>query len=277
PEFTSILPSPPEITMSLLTYKQKRDFSKTLEPKAKIRRRHGKPIFVIQEHHARRLHWDFRLEAGGLLKSWAVTREPTTDPESRRLAVPTEDHPLEYAKFKGEIPEGQYGAGHVSIWDHGTYDVSGTKEPEKAIVKGVERGNFNFNLHGRKLQGEFALVRMNSGEMKGNWLLIKKHDKYAGRGIAPKSRANGRHRANAKAISRGKPGEIKFTHLEKVLFPEMGVTKGDLIDYYRKVSRLLLPHLRNRPVTLERLPDGLAGKNSPHFWQKNTPDYYPAW
>jgi bifunctional non-homologous end joining protein LigD len=199
------------------------------------------------------------------------------DPEIRRLAVPTEDHPMEYAKFKGDIPEGQYGAGHVSIWDNGTYDVSGAKNPEKAVADGTGRGKFNFILHGKKLKGEFALVRMNSGEMNGNWLLIKKHDEYAGREVVSESRSNGRHRPGAKAISHGKPGKIDFTHLDKVLFPEAGVTKGDLIDYYRKVSRLLLPHLRNRPMTLERLPDGLTGKNPPHFWQKNTPDYYPEW
>src|ERR1700726_195985 len=101
----------------LAEYKRKRDFTKTAEPSAKPAKPHKKPIFVIQEHDARRLHYDLRLEADGVLKSWAVTKVPTMDPSIRRLAVRTEDHPLEYADFEGDIPEGQYGAGGVKIWD----------------------------------------------------------------------------------------------------------------------------------------------------------------
>src|SRR5690349_10469233 len=107
---------------SLAEYQRKRDFSKTAEPPAKPAKPHRQPIFVVQQHHARRLHYDFRLEADGALKSWAVTKVPTLDPAIRRLAVRTEDHPLDYADFEGDIPQGQYGAGHVAIWDRGTYE-----------------------------------------------------------------------------------------------------------------------------------------------------------
>src|ERR1700677_1090634 len=139
---------------ALSEYKRKRDFSKTAEPGPKIAKTRKLPIFVIQEHHATRLHWDFRLEAEGVLKSWAVTKEPTMDPGVKRLAVRVEDHPFEYAKFHGQIPEGQYGAGQVAIWDHGTY------EPKGNVVAGLSAGKVEVNLHGEKLKGMFALVRM---------------------------------------------------------------------------------------------------------------------
>src|SRR6266850_7347376 len=141
---------------SLAEYERKRDFTKTAEPPAKPAKPHKQPIFVIQEHHARRLHYDLRLETDGVLKSWAVTKVPTMDPSIRRLAVRTEDHPLDYASFDGDIPEGQYGAGHLEIWDHGTYEnLNG-----QPLSESLAAGKVEVELHGQKLKGKFALIHM---------------------------------------------------------------------------------------------------------------------
>jgi bifunctional non-homologous end joining protein LigD len=189
-----------EQNMSLEKYKKKRDFKITSEPTAKVKKSKGKRIFVIQEHHATRLHWDFRLEAEGVLKSWAVTNEPTLDPAIKRLAVPTEDHPFEYAKFHGEIPKGQYGGGQVTIWDNGTYEMAyDTASIDDEVVRGIERGKLSIILHGKKLKGEYALVRMHGGKYEGNWLMIKANDEFAKSNGASKSKP-----AAAKKVSRRK-------------------------------------------------------------------------
>jgi bifunctional non-homologous end joining protein LigD len=165
----------------LAEYKAKRDFGKTPEPGPKRARRKGNS-FVIQKHAARRTHFDFRLEHDGVLKSWAVTKGPSLDPSQKRLAVMTEDHPLEYGKFEGVIPRGEYGAGPVMIWDEGTW------EPLNDPDEGLAKGDLKFRLHGHRLNGEFVLVRMKPRkEDRGrqNWLLIKKRDAYAGDGVEP--------------------------------------------------------------------------------------------
>jgi bifunctional non-homologous end joining protein LigD len=165
--------------MSLREYRHKRDFRKTREPapkRAAKARSSARRIFVVQEHHARRLHWDFRLEWGGVLKSWAVTKIPTMNPRDRRLAIETEDHPLEYAKFKGEIPQGEYGAGRVAIWDHGTYTC------DRSIQEEMDQGVIKFSLHGKKLKGDFVLVRIDregSGP-KSAWLFFKEKVQVTG-------------------------------------------------------------------------------------------------
>lgn len=161
--------------MSLKVYNQKRDFKKTREPAGKKAAKKSKTLkFVIQEHHARRLHYDFRLELDGVLKSWAIPKGPSLDPDDKRLAVQTEDHPLEYAKFHGTIPEGEYGAGEVFIWDKGTWE-SEDEDPHDAL----EKGHLKFRLHGEKLNGGFVLVRTTfRNEQNKNWLLIKHHDEY---------------------------------------------------------------------------------------------------
>ncbi len=166
--------------MGLGKYFSKRRFDKTPEPKGSVRNQHGKQLaFVIQEHHASSLHYDFRLELDGVLKSWAVPKGPSMDPHVRHLAVPVEDHPYEYRKFEGVIPEGQYGAGNVIIWDQGTYEPRAeTDNPEATLRKELEAGHLTFILHGTKLHGEFALIKMH-GQDEDAWLLVKKTDDYA--------------------------------------------------------------------------------------------------
>src|SRR5262245_36388706 len=138
--------------MALREYRAKRNFRKTSEPRALVARPHHKPIFVVQEHHASHLHYDFRLEADGVLKSWAVPKQPSLDPSQKRLAVRVEDHPVAYARFSGRIPEGQYGAGDVAIWDHGTYDnLLADKPVPQTVSEGIEAGRLEFELHGKKL------------------------------------------------------------------------------------------------------------------------------
>ena len=157
--------------MALDDYKRKRKFDKTPEPKPLQQVGDGRR-FYIQRHQARRLHYDLRLEMGGVLKSWAVPKGPTLDPAQKRLAVLVEDHPLEYGEFEGTIPEGNYGAGAVSVWDKGTYEMLGELPADKQF----ERGDFKFRLHGQKLVGEFALVRMKNRGKGNEWLLLKKKD-----------------------------------------------------------------------------------------------------
>lgn len=126
--------------------------------------------FVIQKHQATHLHYDFRLEVGGVLKSWAIPKGPSMDPSEKRLAVQVGDHTLEYGSFEGSIPEGQYGAGTVLIWDQGYY------EPLVDMVSGLKKGNITFCLYGKRLKGEFALVRMQKGSTGKEWLFIKKKE-----------------------------------------------------------------------------------------------------
>lgn len=169
--------------MALEQYRAKRNFGKTPEPRPVRGKAHHQPLFVIQEHHASRLHYDFRLEAEGVLKSWAVPRAPSLDPSVKRLAVHVEDHPLPYAQFHGTIPAGEYGAGKVFIWDRGTYEnLLEKKATPQSVAEGIVAGQLEFMLHGRKLNGRFALVRMRgrSDERgKENWLLIKMKDEFA--------------------------------------------------------------------------------------------------
>lgn len=132
--------------------------------------------FVVHEHKATRLHYDFRLEIGGVLKSWAVPKGPSMNPADKRLAVMVADHPLEYADFEGVIPEGHYGAGPVVVWDHGTYAVA---DAERALEAQLRSGHLVFTLHGRKLRGGFALTRLRRPGRGDDWLLIKRKDEDA--------------------------------------------------------------------------------------------------
>ena len=183
--------------MGLEEYKRKRDFTKTAEPPPKLGKKTGFR-FVVQKHHASHLHFDFRLEMDGVLKSWAVPKGPSLDPADKRLAMQVEDHPIDYFHFEGTIPQGSYGGGTVMVWDTGTWEPidwkpagsppSGAQPAlkpsgEEALARAMlEKGDFKFRLHGEKLNGDFVLARMRSrrpGSKGTEWLLIKKRDDFA--------------------------------------------------------------------------------------------------
>lgn len=160
-------------------YRRKRDFEKTPEPQGKGPSGGKAPMFVVQEHEASTHHFDFRLEVDGALKSWAVPKGPSTDPKEKRLAVPTEDHPLDYGDFEGVIPKGQYGGGTVSIWDRGTFENVTEKDGEIVDAStALADGHLLFRLDGEKLAGDYALQRTGKGK-DANWLLIKMRDGHA--------------------------------------------------------------------------------------------------
>ncbi len=168
--------------MALEKYTEKRKFDRTPEPRGRQHQPSASLQFCVQRHHASHLHYDLRLEVDGVLKSWAVPKGPTLDPGSKRLAMMVEDHPIEYGSFEGVIPKGNYGAGSVMLWDRGTYDLLGELPVEQQLAK----GDFKFHLTGKKLRGDFALVRIKNPKSKGNeWLLLKKKDAFAQPGWDP--------------------------------------------------------------------------------------------
>ena len=171
--------------MALTLYNKKRNFKETSEPSGLLagseKKSTSKLIFVVQRHKATNLHYDFRLELDGVLKSWAVPKGPSLNPKDKRLAMMVEDHPYNYKDFAGIIPEGNYGAGIVEIWDKGTYTDIENSSREVAVKKlheGLKTGNLKFQLFGKKLKGEFALVKLKNTE-DNSWLLIKHNDEFA--------------------------------------------------------------------------------------------------
>jgi DNA ligase D-like protein (predicted 3'-phosphoesterase) len=173
---------------ALARYRGRRDFTATAEPRGEAAAAGGTPSFVVQIHDARRMHFDVRLEVDGVLKSWAVPKGPSPDPADKRLAVPTEDHPLDYRDFEGVIPAGEYGGGTVIVWDSGTYrPLAGHRGPEisvSAFAENLARGHGAFRLHGTKLHGGYSLTRTGDraeGEEE-YWLLVKHRDAAARRG-----------------------------------------------------------------------------------------------
>ncbi len=202
----------------LKKYKQMRDFGDTPEPAGGKPRKGKRPIFVIQKHQASHLHYDFRLEMEGVLKSWAVPKGPSYDPGTKRLAMMTEDHPYDYAAFEGVIPAGNYGAGNVIIWDKGTWELIG---PGHDPVQAIRSGDLKFVMYGKKMFGEWTLFRIKGRSPKGNeWLLVKHRDRYANEKVdvtevAPQSVVSGKiveevgpenvWESNRKARGRGAP------------------------------------------------------------------------
>lgn len=296
--------------MGLETYHQKRDFRRTPEPKGKVAKTH-RHRFVVQEHHASMLHFDFRLEIGGVLKSWSVRKGPSLDPADKRLAVETEDHPVEYLKFQGHIPEGNYGAGEHMIWDEGDYELVGDADE----LKQLEAGRMKFRLRGKKLQGEFNLFRL--GGRDKQWLLIKSRDEFAAAGWklelllkddqweaeAQKKRAKTAGHISKSGVKKSRLGQtltaqaipasrafkakelsgdmavkigshtVALTNLDKVYWPDEGYTKGDLIKYYFEVAKYIAPYLKDRPLIMKRYPNGINGSFFHQHDVNEAPDY----
>jgi bifunctional non-homologous end joining protein LigD len=254
--------------MSTDLYREKRRFSQTPEPAGAEAPPLTQGRFVVQEHHARRLHYDLRLEMGGVLKSWAVPKGPSEDPEVRRLAVEVEDHPAEYLEFEGEIPEGNYGAGPVFRWDLGEYQVL-NGEPESCW----ERGSLHLLLQGERLRGEWRLFRTQEGE-KSQWILQKAADEHAvpgdaaevvgdrkgvPQGLQPpmtpmpaqvrrQPSPSGREALTAEEFLAltGPSGTVtlrlddellQIGNLEREYWPDEGITKGHLLQYYLCAAR----------------------------------------
>ena len=167
----------------LAEYRRKRDFSRTREPVGGKAARTSRLAYVIQKHAASRLHYDLRLEIDGVMKSWAVPKGPSLDPSVKRLAIHVEDHPVEYNRFEGTIPAGEYGGGTVMIWDYGTYTAAAeTDDPEAALREGYRKGDLKFILRGKRLRGSWVLVRTRGAgdrSRQGQWLLIKHRDAAA--------------------------------------------------------------------------------------------------
>lgn len=290
--------------MGLETYHRKRDFQQTSEPEGCVVRR-TQHRFVVQEHHASKLHFDFRLEMGGVLKSWSVPKGPTLDPRVKRLAVMTEDHPVEYLRFEGLIPVGHYGAGEQLIWDTGTYLPKNDEDP----LQQLQAGRLSFELRGAKLHGEFNLIQMKGRD--NQWLLIKSDDESAqsdwtlqlrlttndhqaetsqapGKSQARKKAQQPVKQVHAKEKQKGKvltashafkikklsgnfdlkvgKERVPLSNLDKLYWPDDGYTKGDLAKYYYEIAPYILPYLKDRPLILKRYPNGI---NQPSFHQHN--------
>jgi len=293
----------------LATYQRKRDFTVTTEPSGKATPPRAGSRFVVQRHRASRLHYDLRLEADGVLVSWAVPKGPTLDPDVKRMAVHVEDHPLDYFDFEGVIPAGEYGGGDVIVWDWGTWELARGDDPLTAI----EAGDLHVDLHGHKLAGRFVLVRRGPRADKEQWLLLHKHDAHAVSGWDPEDhpRSVKSGRTNDEVLAAppatwsstgswagATPDELealdvlgtagawrlgeqtlKLTNLDKALFPGRRgrgakLTKRDLIRHHATMAPAMLPYLADRPVNLHRFPDGV---DEPGFWQKAVPSHAPEW
>lgn len=290
----------------LTLYNKKRNFNNTPEPPGNDKSGAAKHRFVVQRHEASRLHFDFRLELNGVLKSWAIPKGPSLNSADKRFAVQVEDHPVSYIDFSGVIPEGNYGAGKVEVWDTGVYtpvDEKGNGLTDRQASAWLKNGQLKFNLKGKKLNGGFALIQLKDDPK--NWLLIKHKDSFAvteaydpdkDRAImsstkeAPKKlpAASNNGSANKKSapvksmfVAGEKDKAIKvnnrslqLTNLTKIYWPKDKITKGALINYYDTIAPIILPYLKNRPLSLKRNINGIADKG---FFQKDAGPHFPSW
>jgi len=204
--------------MKLAEYTSKRKFEKTPEPEPALQPQGDRRLFVVHKHAARALHYDLRLELEGVLKSWAVPKGPSLDPSVKRLAVMVEDHPFEYKDFEGVIPESNYGAGSVIIWDRGTYHHPSTRDETvsgKLLLEGLRKGDMKFVLEGEKLHGEFALVRTKRDGK--SWLLLKKKDKETARGdVLSENRSVASHKTLEEVLAAGSQRSFKQEKLAQI-------------------------------------------------------------
>jgi bifunctional non-homologous end joining protein LigD len=311
--------------MGLSEYQRKRHFNRTAEPKGKHASKKGSS-FVVQKHAASHLHYDFRLELDGVLKSWAVPKGPSLDPAVKRLAMHVEDHPVDYGSFEGIIPQGEYGGGTVMLWDRGHWEPIG--DPHE----GYSSGKLKFKLHGEKLRGGWMLIRTGGASRprkdQRQWLLFKERDEEAkqaengdvleelplsvdtGRSLeeiaadrdwvwgakknskpatrTARPKASKRQGGVAKPAKKSRPpaadpneydarnqqlAGVRLTSPDKVLYPDLVITKLELANYYRAIADWILPHLKDRPLVLVRCPEG---REKECFYQKHpalgTPD-----
>ena len=243
---------------NLNTYNKKRDFTKTKEPKGNKKKHNNKKLrFVVQHHLARKDHFDLRLEYNGVLLSWAVPKGPSYNIKDKRLAIHVEDHPIEYCKFEGTIPKGEYGGGTVMLFDEGFY------EPINDFKKNIRNGSLKFVLKGKRLKGIWTLVHFK----KDNWLLIKEKDEYyefndittintsikTGRTMREIEENKNKKRNNSETTIEG----IEISNPDKLIYKNPNTTKIDVIKYYQSVAKVMLPYLEKRIISTVRCPEGI--------------------
>ncbi len=234
----------------LKKYQEKRDFTKTKEPKGRKHKSNPKLRFCVQHHLARKDHYDFRLEWNGVLKSWAVPKGPSYNPKDKRLAIMVEDHPFSYRTFEGTIPKGEYGGGTVMLWDEGYW------KPTSKINKSFKVDNLKFILKGKRLKGAWSLVRLENN----NWLLIKEKDGASGFDDIKKintSIKTGRTMTDITKSDEVIINKVTITNPNKVIFKNPTITKEDLVKYYKMASTRMLPYLKNRIISTVRAPEGI--------------------
>lgn len=269
--------------MTLAKYKKKRNFNQTPEPKGKRVKKNNeikkssKLHYFIQKHDASHLHYDFRLELNGVLLSWAIPKGPCLDPTIKRLAMHVEDHPVEYGSFEGTIPKGQYGGGTVMLWDTGKW-ISEDDDPYKSY----QQGQMKFKLKGKRLNGLWKLIRINKNDK--TWLLIKLKDEFSkniknyditleeDKSVLSHQRmqeiktCNNPDWSNTHLSKRTKAWfNLNLTNPNKILYSEDKITKEDIANYYNFISKLMLPYIKNRPLTLVRCPSSYTSC----FYQKH--------